>query len=121
MKTSNHEADTDITNDPLLDSYHVEGPPLREDMKSRRAHTKQTKSKRRHAVQENVVKKAVIEIETAEKLVLSEIENAFMRAQVASHELQKAFAGEVEKLAKKYGIDSAKHVFSSVEKVFKAL
>jgi hypothetical protein len=31
---SNHDIDPDIINDPCLDSYHIEGAPLPEDIKA---------------------------------------------------------------------------------------
>lgn len=42
MQCSNPNVDPDLTNDPLLDTYHIEGCPLPEEMQSRRTRRKQS-------------------------------------------------------------------------------
>lgn len=81
-----------------------------------------------------IVKRARVEIEAAESLVLRTAETEFLRAQVEIRDLQgkmkeimtksdaasKKYAEQIEVLVKKYTIDKIEMIFDNIENVFKA-
>ena len=75
---------------------------------------------------EKAVEKVLQELTAEEKLAIREIENAYLKAQMEIQRLsqitqkaQKDFTDTVEKLTKKYVVDSATWLFDNVELVFK--
>lgn len=77
---------------------------------------------------DNEVTKLDIAVESAERLVLRDLEVAFLRLQndanninKALEDTQKKFTAEVEALAKKYAVNPATHTWDLIKQVFKAL
>jgi len=73
-----------------------------------------------------VVEKATQELSAEEKLVIREIENEYLKAQIEINRLsqitqkaQKSFTDTVEGLVKKYAVSSAEWVFDNVSLTFK--
>lgn len=81
------------------------------------------------AVEEKVVKfatAALVQITADEKLIVTKMENEYLKAQVeitrlstVQQNVQKNFPQYVESLVKKYAINPATHVFDNIELVFK--
>ena len=74
------------------------------------------------------MKKVDIALKDADKLMYTELENAFLRTQlqlneaVANIEKMRQNANKIiEAFIQSYGIDPTKHAFNEAEKVFKAL